>query len=353
MLALAAVVAAGSPLAAQEGDVQAFAAELDSLRQAHHIPGLAVAIVRDGRVVLARGYGWADVEARRAATEHTPFDIASVTKTISGVTAMRLVERGVLDLDRPMASFADWAEFCAEARADGPRIFFADYSCAPELTLRHVMSMEANGAPGERFFYNPISYSWASRPMMQVTGRTFSDLVADEVFATAGMTESARKHRNLPLRADLAEALALPYHLDSAGVLVRSNPPGPQGDGAAGGVISTAADLARFDIALDEGRLIADSTKSEMWRPGRSSSGTVLPYGIGWFVKQVDGRRVVWHTGWWEQQYSALYLKLPDERLTLILLANSEGLWWQNPLDGATIERSPFAAAFLRRFRGQ
>jgi CubicO group peptidase (beta-lactamase class C family) len=342
-----------SPLAAQEADVRAFAAELDSLRQAHHIPGLAVAVVRDGRVVLALGYGWADVEARRPVTEHTPFNIASVTKTISGVTAMRLVERGVLDLDRPMASFAEWAEFCAEAKEGGPPIFFADYSCAPELTLRHVMQMQANGAPGERFYYNPISFSWASRPLMQVTGRTFSDLVADEVFATAGMTESARKHRALPLRADLEAALALPYHLDSADALVRSEPPGPQGDGAAGGVISSAADLARFDIALDGGRLLADSSKAEMWRPGRSPSGAVLPYGIGWYVQEADGRRLVWHSGWWEKQYSAMYLKLPDERLTLILLANSEGLWWGNPLDAATVERSPFAAAFLRRFRGR
>ena len=55
--------------------------------------------------------------------------------------------------------------------------------------------------------------------------------------------------------------------------------------------------------------------------------------------------------GWWERAYSALYLKLPDERLTLILLANSEGLWWGKPLDGAEVEKSPFAAAFLRRFR--
>jgi CubicO group peptidase (beta-lactamase class C family) len=343
----------GSPARAQEGDVQAFAAEVDSMRQALRIPGLSVAVVRDGRVVLARGYGWADVEARRPATEHTPYNIASVTKTISGVVAMRLVERGVLDLDRPMASFANWAEFCAEARADGPRIFFADYSCAPELTLRHVMSMEGNGAPGERFFYNPIVYSWASRPMMQVTGRAFSDLVADEVFAPARMTESARQHRALPLRADLAAALAPPYHVDSAGAFVRSPPPGPQGDGAAGGVISTVADLARFDLALDEGRLISDASKAEMWRPGRSPSGAVLPYGIGWYTEQVDGRRVVWHTGLWEQAYSALYVKLPDEHLTLILLANSDGLWWGKPLDAAQVDGSPFAAAFLRRFHGR
>lgn len=352
-LVIAAVAAGvGLPVNAQEADVQAFAAEVDSLRQALRIPGLSVAVVRDGRVVLARGYGWADVEARRSATEHTPYPIASVTKPVSGVLAMRLVERGVLDLDRPMSSFTDWAEFCTEARADGPRIFFADYDCSPRVTLRHVLSMQMNGTAGERFYYNPISFSWGSRPIMQATGRAFSDLVAEEIFAPAGMTESARKHRNLPLRADLAAALAPPYHVDSAGVLRRSPAPGPQGDGAAGGVVSTVADMARFDVALDEGRLISEASKAEMWRAGRSPQGAVLPYGIGWYVQQVDGRRAVWHTGLWDQAYSALYLKLPDERLTLILLANSEGLGWGNPLDGATVERSPFAAAFLRRFRG-
>jgi CubicO group peptidase (beta-lactamase class C family) len=186
-LVIAAVTAgAGSPAGAQEVDVQAFAAEVDSLRQALRIPGLSVAVVRDGRVVLARGYGWADVEARRPATEHTPYTIASVTKPISGVLAMRLVERGVLDLDRPMASFAEWAEFCAEAKADGPRIFFADYDCSPRVTLRHVLSMQMNGTAGERFYYNPISFSWASRPIMQATGRAFSDLTAEEIFVPAG-----------------------------------------------------------------------------------------------------------------------------------------------------------------------
>lgn len=349
----AAAAGVGSPLAAQ-GDVdarlQAFAAEVDSLRVAHRIPGLSMAVVRDGRVVLARGYGYADVEARVPATEHTPYPIASVTKPIAGVTAMRLVERGVLDLDRPMAAYDQWAEFCAEARDDGPPVFFRDYDCGPAVTLRHVLSMRMNGTAGERFYYNPISFSWASRPMMQVTGRAFSDLVAEEVFAPAGMTASARTHRNLPLRADVAAAMAPPYHADSAGAFVRSPPPGPQGDGAAGGVISTVVDLAKFDVALDEGRLISEVSKAEMWRPGRSSSGAELPYGIGWYVETVDGRRMVWHTGWWEQAYSALYLKLPDERLTLILLANSEGLWWNKALDAARVDGSPFAASFLRHF---
>ncbi|HEX2202431.1 MAG TPA: serine hydrolase domain-containing protein [Longimicrobium sp.] len=345
---LAAPAAAQAPVT--DPDLAAFAAELDSLRQAHGIPGLAVAVVRDGRVALARGFGWADVEARVPVTEDTPFNVASVSKPISGVVALRLVERGVLDLDRPMSSYRDWAEFCAAMRDEGPRVFFADYRCDTPLTLRHVLGMRANGEPGERFLYNPISFSWASRPIMEVTGRAFSDLVAEHVLAPAGMTRSARINRRLPLPPALDSALAKPYHVDSAGRFVPSPPPPPQGDGAAGGVVSTAADLARFDLALDDGRLLTEASKAEMWRPGRSSDGRTLPYGVGWYVQGHSGRRLAWHSGWWEKAYSALYLKLPDERLTLILLANSEGLWWGNPLDAAQVERSPFAAAFLRRF---
>ncbi len=340
--------------AAMDAELAAFAAELDSLRSAHRIPGLSVAVVRDGRVVLARGFGLADVERGVPATAETPYNIASVSKTISGVVALRLADRGVLDLDRPMSSFRGWTEFCADVMKEGPPIFFADYRCDTEpLTLRHLLSMSANGAAGQRFFYNPISFSWASRPIAEAAGRPFSTLVEEEVFAPAGMTRSARIHRNLPLRPDLAADLAPPYHADSAGKIARSPGPGPQGDGAAGGVVSTVADLARFDVALDEGRLLSEARKAEMWRPGRSRAGAVLPYGIGWYAQEVEGRRVVWHSGWWERAYSALYLKLPDERLTLILLANSEGVRWGNPLDGAEVEKSPFAAAFLRRFHGR
>jgi CubicO group peptidase (beta-lactamase class C family) len=327
-----------------------FEATLDSLRVAHRIPGLAVAVVRDGDVVLARGFGYADVEARTPVTENTPFNIASVTKPISATVALRLVEQGKLDLDRRMASYAGFPEFCAAARGDGG-IFFGDFHCDTQpLTLRHVLSMTMNGRAGERFLYNPVAYSWASRPMREVTGTPFSTLVDDLVLRPAGMTRSARIHRALPLPPALAAELARPYHVDSAGGFARSPAPGPQGDGAAGGVISTAADLARFDRALDAGLLVSAESRRSMWTAGRSPAGAVLPYGLGWFVGELDGRRAVWHSGAWDGAYSALYLKLPDERLTLILLANSDGLRWESRLDEAAVARSPFAAALLRHF---
>jgi CubicO group peptidase (beta-lactamase class C family) len=311
---------------------------------------MAVVILRDTMVLAARGLGLADIEQAVPVTPETPFNIASVAKPIAAVVALRLVERGLLDLDRPMQSFRGFREFCADVRGAGG-IFFADYACEdPALTLRHVLSMTANGRPGTRFYYNPPSYSWASRPMAEVAEATFSDLTASLVFAPAGMTRSARLHRRLPLPPALAAALARPYHLDSLGRIGPSPAPALQGDGAAGGVIASAMDLARFDIALAQGRLLSPASLRAMWTPGRTPAGQLLPYGLGWFVAAPQGETLVWHTGLWEGAYSALYLKVPARHLTLILLANSDGLRWEARLDEATVERSPFAQAFLAAF---
>lgn len=327
---------------------------LDSLRRVHHIPGLAAVVLRDTAVVLARGFGFADVERRTPVTAETPFNVASVSKPISAVVALRLAADGVLDLDRPMRSYRGFAELCADVRTEGG-VFFSDYACTDDrLSLRHVLAMRANGEPGARFWYNPPSYSWASRPMMEVTGRPFSVLVDSLVFRPAGMRRAARIHRELGLPAELAASLAAPYHVDSMGRVTRADPPPPQGDGAAGGVIASALDLARFDVALAAGRLLPPAFRGSLWQVDSAPSGKAFPYGLGWFLGTYGGWRLAWHTGLWEGRYSALYLKVlsevPAERLTLILLANSDGLRWRARLDEAAVERSPFARGFLAIF---
>jgi hypothetical protein len=119
-------------------------------------------------------------------------------------------------------------------------------------------------------------------------------------------------------------------------------------------VIASAMELARFDIALTAGRLLTPASRRALWTASRTPSGEALPYGLGWFLGSYRGRPLAWHTGLWEERYSALYLRVlgdsADDRLTLILLANSEGLQWETRLDEAAIERSPFATAFLDAF---
>jgi len=326
-----------------DAPLEEFLDQLDAARVEAGIPGLAVGVLRDGEIVALRGFGLADVGAGRPVTPDTPFNIASVTKPISAVVAMRLHERGLLSLDTPMRAYDGFEEFCQAALARGG-LFFDDWRCDdPAITLRHILSMTSNGTLGAHFFYNPVAFSWASRPMAQAGGAPFSEQVAQEVFAPVGMSRSARIHRARPLPEDLRRDLAVPYHLTADSTTRRSDPPPPQGDGAAGGVVSTVRDLAKFDRALDAGALIADSLRDQMWRP----AGPDLPYGIGWFVNAVGGDAVVWHTGLWEGAYSALYLKVPARRATLLLLANSDGLQWETELDEADITRSPFARAFL------
>lgn len=335
---------------ADSPDIPAFIRQLDSLRTAAGIPGLSVAVVKDRMLVFAAGLGYADPDRLIPATAETPYDIASVGKPISAVVALRLVEDGVLDLDRPLAEYSDWRGFCTEF-SEQPSIFARELRCRPAThTLRHLLSHTATGRPGTRFSYNPVLYSWASRPIMAAADTSFSDLVARYVFAPAGMERSARKHRDLPLPDDLARLLAPPHRVDASGAIERAPALSPQGDGAAGGVVSTVLDLVRFDVALDRGRLISADSRAAMMTPTRSITGEPLPYGLGWFVEEYRGHTLVWHSGWWEDAYSALYLKIPALQLTFIVLANSEGVWWDNPLDRAEVQRSQFARAFLRAF---
>ncbi len=339
-----------APTSAESYDVAAFVQRLDSLRKAASIPGLSVAVLKDHAIVLAAGLGYADVDNGISATAETAYDVASVAKPLSAVVALRLVEAGVLDLDRPLADYSEWAAFCTEF-SQQPSIFARELRCQPPgHTLRHLLSHTATGTPGTRFSYNPILYSWASRPIMAAANTPFSTLVERYVFIPAGMKKSARRHRDLPLREDLTRRLALPYRVDSSGAILRAPAPSPQGDGAAGGVVTTVLDLARFDVALDQGVLISPDSRANMMTPTRSINGEALPYGLGWYVQEYESHTLVWHSGWWEEAYSALYLKIPALNLSFILLANSDGIWWDNPLERAAVERSQFAQAFLSAF---
>jgi CubicO group peptidase (beta-lactamase class C family) len=112
--------------------------------------------------------------------------------------------------------------------------------------------------------------------------------------------------------------------------------------------VSTVRDLAAFDAALDDGLLLTPSTRSRAWQ----SSGST-PTGLGWFVSRHNGERVVWHFGLARDAYSSLIVKVPDRHLTLILLANSDGLVGPpyNLADG-NLSSNLFASLFLKLFVG-
>jgi CubicO group peptidase (beta-lactamase class C family) len=334
----------------------AFDEQLKTMSREHHLPGLAAAVVKDHKLAWSKGYGVADQTV--PVTPDTPFWIASVTKTFIGLVFLQLEADGKVNLEDRINDVPKWDGFCSWLAGSGLP-FGKDLRCQAPITIRNILSHMDQGEPGTRFSYNPILYSRLSRyiehkfghPVEDVAGRqnTMAQQVEQRILAPAGMrrTMASQWQRE---KADVFFDMAQGFGVDKSGEFVKRLRPDRHLAGGAG-IVSTANDLARYDVALDTGALAPAAVMTKLFTPATAKDGTKQPYAFGWYVQQYRGETLVWHSGWDEEAgFSALYLKVPARHLTLILLANGEGLWWDNPLDRAEVEGSPFARAFLDRF---
>lgn len=338
---LAFLVATG--VMAQSGeDVARFATELDDIRQVLRIPGMSAAVVADQQVIWAAGFGDADVGLGIAATPETAYELASVTKPIAATLLMQLVEDGALSLDDLVADYV--------VGLDG----------SPDATVRHLLTHTSEGVPGLRYAYNGNRYAVLSDVMEAATGTPFAELLRERILRPAGMDRTAPNDPTCgmptapgvtPREATYAaayDALATPYQLNRDFEVVRGAYQTPFS--AAAGMISTVLDLARFDIALDRGHLVAPETREAMFTPAVSISGRELPYGLGWTTHVHEGVRLIWHGGRWAPSISALYVKVPDLGLTFLALANTDNLSTPYPLSDSDVLYSTAALAFYKTF---
>ncbi len=317
-----------------------FETELESLRQLMKIPGLSAAVVKDGQLVWAHGFGFADIENSIPAAPETPYPLASVTKTFAAVIVMQLVQEGVLSLDDPISRY-------------GVNLPEGD-----KVLVRHLMSHTSEGTPGQHYQYNGSRYGLLSQVVQAATGRSLQEWVYERILQPLGMEDTAPSPPAACAGFDFAPtcervyaALTHLYFLD-----VDFNPlPGFNEDNfnAGAGLMSTVVDLAKYDAALDATTLVTEATKNLMWTPTVSNSGQTLPYGLGWFTQDYRGTRLIWHTGFSPPSTSALFLKLPDEGLTFIVLANTDMLsrhFQAGHGDDADVLCSLVALAFYKQF---
>lgn len=288
-----------------------FGAELESLRHLMKIPGMSAAVVRDGQVAWARGFGFADVENGIPAAPETPYHLASVSKTFAAVIVMQLVQEGKLSLDDSVVRY-------------GVNLPEGD-----KVLVRHLMSHTSEGTPGQRYQYNGFRYGLLSQVVLAATGRSLQEWVYERIIQPLGMENTAPSPpaacAGLPFAPACERVHAALTRLYCLGADSRPAP-GHSEDyfNAGAGLISTVVDLARFDAALDANILVTAATKELMWTPTLSTSGQKLPYGLGWFTQSYRDTRLIWHSGFSPPSTSALFLKLPDEGLTFIALANTD-----------------------------
>ncbi len=317
---------------------------LDSLRQQTGIPGLSAVIVRDGRVAWHRGFGQQDAEGNVPATPDTPYPIGGLTQTMAAVLLGECTERGLLNIDEPVVRWAPGFP-------------------APSATVRHVLAHASDGTPVGQFRYDETRYAALSDVAQACTREPFHEALAEDVLDRLAMIDSvpgqdlaaeenpARQLFEKPALDRYAAVLArvaVPYRVDRNGRASR-NDQSPRGLSAADGLVSTAMDLAKFDLALDDGVLLLPETLEVAWSPA-NFTGTPLPTGLGWFVQTYQGEKLVWHFSRIPDAYSALILKIPSRRLTLIMLANSDGLSTGANLEQGDVAASPFVKIFLRLF---
>ena len=324
--------------------IDAFERKLEADRDALKIPGMSVAVIEDGDVRLARGYGYADVENHVPATADTLYHLASVTKTFTAILVLRLVEQGKLDLDEPMSHYS------ADFKDD-------------RVKIKHLLSHTSEGTPGEKFSYNPERYEYLKavlektidKPLRQQFVETFLDPLAmhdsvpgpdvvdnDSAWTVLGEENLARYRRNLT-------HFAKPYTYWGDGETVYAGYP-PREFWASAGLLSTVRDMAKYDAAIDNHVLLKPETLKQAWTPFLSNAGQPLPYGLGFYVTDYRGERLVWHYGHWGTGFSALYLKVPARHLTLIALTNSEALADHQYQVGEDVTNDIVACDFINTF---
>ena len=274
---------------------------IEAEMQKQNIPGLALAVVKEGTTIKVKGYGLANVELKAPVTPETVFKIGSVSKPIIAMGILSLVEEGKISLDGKVSQYLD-------GTPDGWR----------EITVRHLLShtsgivREAPGfdgaktqadadviktayplpltfAPGERYEYCNVGYFALAEIIRRVTGKPWGEFLSERIFKPIGMnaTRTIVFHEIVPNRANAYSFQS--GKLSNAEIYLALRP--------SGAFLSTILDLAKLEAALDSPGFLKPETRALMWTPFKLNSGANSVYGLGWALDEVEGHKRIRHGG--------------------------------------------------------
>jgi len=299
---------------------------------AEHIPGLSLAVVKDGRILRAKGYGLANVELGVKATPETVYQSGSVGKQFTSLAVMMLVEEGKVGLDDPISRYlpqapAAWAPITVRhlmSHTSGLK----DYALPlwHEYTdgdlFRAFAEPPLDFPPGEKWSYSNTGYAVLGFLIERVTGKFYGDFLAERVFQPLGMDAT-----RVISEADIVTNRAAGYRLEN-GVLKNQEWVAPSLNRTADGALYfTVLDLAKWDAALYTERLLKRESLEAMWTPARLNDGRAAEgyaddaYGFGWAIGEQRGHRRIEHGGSW-QGFRTCIARYVEDRLTVVVLAN-------------------------------
>jgi D-alanyl-D-alanine carboxypeptidase len=302
----------------------------------YRIPGLSLVVVSKGRVLKLKGYGLASVEFDVPSDTNTVYQLFSVSKIFAGVAMMKLVEEGKLSLDAPVTEIVsklprEWEGIHVRhllTHTSGLPEMSANprFSCLPEDKKKRVTpeqeitllsELPLKFQPGSKWSYHVSGYHLLGFIVQRLTKKSYAAFLQERVFAPLGMAAT----RFGGTEAGVIKRRSATSYSRETGQLTGWIYPFTPRDYPAAGLNSSAADLAKFFIALDTDKILRKENREEIWTPVELNNGTQRPYGLGWTVDEHKGRRVVGHEGG-----GAIWVAhFPDEQLSVAVLCNLNG----------------------------
>ena len=329
---------------AQAGNVNEY---LKSEMTKRHIPGASVAIIRDGKVILARGYGQANVESSTPVTHNSVFKLASLTKPFTAIAIMMLVEEGKVALDGRIAEYlpnlpSHWDKVTVR-QALSHTSGLADYLQAPGWSWRNSWRLDLTPDefialtsaspilfnPGEGIKYSNTGYYLLGMLIEKVSGKAYGEFLRERIFQPLNMSATRRDTAGIvPDRVS--------GYVFKNGALQNAEYTSETWAYSEGGIISTASDLAKWEVALQAGEFVKRSTLEQMWTPTKLNDGRAAIigdngfgkpnyYGLGWYISEHRGHKIILHGGH-KPGFDVAFIRFVDARLTVILLCNSSSV---------------------------
>jgi CubicO group peptidase (beta-lactamase class C family) len=341
ILTIAGLLLVRAPLEAQDLVLSRLGDYFDALRVQAGIPGLAASIVGPDDVVWEQAFGRQDIERSLATRADTPFHLDGLTQVFTATMVLRCVEEGRLSLDDRIGQF----------KANSPDA---------DATIRQVLSHTSGPPDGLVFAYRPERLDPLTRAIRACTDDSFRETLANllerlamidsvpgpDIVHPELLTEGIPSPSAVARYLGVLGRLATPYAVDQSGRASQSQYPETTLTPSSG-LISTVRDIAQFDLATKKGVLLRADTLALARRPPLDSNGRPLPHGLGWFVQAYKGETIVWQFGLTPNASSALVIMVPARGITLVLLANSDGLTKPFALATGDVTASPFVRLFL------
>ncbi len=299
-----------------------------------NIPGLSLAVVREGKIVLAKGYGMANLELSTPANEKTCFLLYSITKSFTAMATMMLVEEGKISLEDPISKYlkdlpAIWNRVTIRQLLNHTsgiknwgELPFKPGDTTRDYTQAEIIKMVAafplDFPPGERWAYNETGYSLLGMLIEKVSGKTYEQFLRERIFAPLGMRDTRLDNSAeiIPNRAD-----GYTWHNNG---FRNAERPNPTLSFSIGGLISTVLDLAKWDAALYTEKLLKKSTLEQMWTNTKLNNGQIVSdYGLGFNLTPFRGHKRVGHSGG-HTGFATTITRFVDDKVTVIVLTNAD-----------------------------